>query len=50
MGSLKNERLLIQVRRESERSSINAYQMRPFASSPEGPVMTSPIDSFVRVF
>jgi len=27
MGSLKNERLLIQVRCRSERSSINAYQI-----------------------
>ena len=27
MGSPKNERLLIQVRRESEPSSINDYQM-----------------------
>ena len=41
MGSPKNERLLIQVRRESERSSTNDYPIDPIAWTGRGPVKIS---------
>jgi len=45
MGSLKNERLLIQVRCRSERSSTEDYQMWPIARTEIGPVTISKLNS-----